>query len=58
MNRVVAMAGTEYVRADLLPAGDRANVRALLRNYRNRRFQDVLINAVDYAAGRDFCSAT
>jgi hypothetical protein len=23
-----------------------------------RRFQDVLINAVDYAAGRDFCPAT
>jgi hypothetical protein len=29
--------GTEYVRADLLPAGDRANVRALLRNYLDQR---------------------
>lgn len=29
--------GTEYVRADLLPASDRANVRALLRNYLDQR---------------------
>jgi hypothetical protein len=29
--------GTEYVRADLLPAADRANVRALLRNYLDQR---------------------
>ena len=26
--------GTEYVRADLLPAGDAARVRALLRDYK------------------------
>ena len=30
----------------------------LRRLKRNRRFQDVLIDAVDYAAGRDFCPAT
>ena len=29
--------GTEYVRADLLPAADRANVRAQLRNYLDQR---------------------
>jgi len=29
--------GTEYLRADLLPAADRANVRALLRNYLDQR---------------------
>jgi hypothetical protein len=29
--------GTEYVRADLLPAADRANVRALLRNFLDQR---------------------
>jgi hypothetical protein len=29
--------GTEYVRADLLPAADAAKVRALLRNYRDQR---------------------
>jgi hypothetical protein len=29
--------GTEYVRADLLPVADRANVRALLRNYLDQR---------------------
>jgi hypothetical protein len=29
--------GTEYVRADLLPAADAANVRALLRNYLDQR---------------------
>ena len=29
--------GTEYVRADLLPAGDAANVRALLREYLEQR---------------------
>jgi hypothetical protein len=29
--------GTEYVRADLLPAADAARVRALLRNYLNQR---------------------
>jgi hypothetical protein len=29
--------GTEYVRADLLPAADRAGVRALLRNYLDQR---------------------
>ena len=29
--------GTEYVRADLLPAADAANVRALLRNYLDER---------------------
>jgi hypothetical protein len=29
--------GTEYLRADLLPAGDRANVRALLKNYLDQR---------------------
>jgi hypothetical protein len=29
--------GTEYVRADLLPSADTANVRALLRNYLDQR---------------------
>ena len=29
--------GTEYVRADLLPAADGANVRALLRSYLDQR---------------------
>src|SRR5271170_1973029 len=29
--------GTEYVRADLLPAADAANVRALLRQYLDQR---------------------
>jgi hypothetical protein len=29
--------GTEYLRADLLPPADRANVRALLRNYLDQR---------------------
>ena len=29
--------GTEYVRADLLPAADAARVRALLRNYLDQR---------------------
>jgi hypothetical protein len=29
--------GTEYLRADLLPAADRANLRALLRNYLDQR---------------------
>ena len=29
--------GTEYLRADILPAGDRANVRALLRQYLDQR---------------------
>jgi hypothetical protein len=29
--------GTEYVRADLLPGADRANVRALLRSYLDQR---------------------
>ncbi|MFZ1641246.1 MAG: hypothetical protein WAV07_07350 [Candidatus Contendobacter sp.] len=29
--------GTEYVRADLLPAADAANLRALLRNYLDQR---------------------
>jgi hypothetical protein len=29
--------GTEYVRADLLPAGDAAKVRALIRNYLDQR---------------------
>ena len=29
--------GTEYVRADLLPAADAASVRELLRNYLNQR---------------------
>jgi hypothetical protein len=29
--------GTEYLRADLLPAADRANVRALLRDYLDQR---------------------
>ena len=29
--------GTEYVRADLLPAADAAKVRALLRNYLDQR---------------------
>lgn len=31
--------GTEYVRADLLPAADAAKVRSLLRNYLNRRIE-------------------
>src|SRR5208282_5684285 len=29
--------GTEYLRADLLPAADAANVRALLRSYLDQR---------------------
>src|SRR5579884_957133 len=29
--------GTEYVRADLLPAGDAANIRQLLRQYLDQR---------------------
>jgi hypothetical protein len=32
--------GTEYVRADLLPAGDGAKVRELLRNYLDQRVLD------------------
>ncbi len=32
--------------------------RTMLHPFGNRRFQDVLIDAVDYAAGRDFCPAT
>jgi len=39
--------GTEYVRADLLPAAEGAKVRALLRRYTDERIQFYLARSVD-----------
>ena len=39
--------GTEYVRADLLPAADAAKVRPLLRSYLDQRIEFYLVRDVD-----------